>query len=359
MAGEPLKARRASVRQRLADAGGSALLVLHSPNIRYLTGFGGGGVLLLMADGSDTLVVVRLNESEARMAVGQGITITVAAERPLDTTRELLAGHEGLVLFEKDRLSVAQYEKWESGGPRLEGVSGWIEALRAVKSTLEQETIARAAELAVDAFDAVLDEVRPGVSELQLVTRLERELRERGTERFPFDTIVQFGERAALPHAEPGTRVLARGEVALFDFGAVVDGYVSDVSRTVACGSPDPRMKEAYRIVHLARRTAMEGLKSGIEGRGADGLAREVIEEGGFGPAFLHSLGHGIGLEVHEDPRLWRGNEDTIPDCAVVTLEPGIYIEGLGGIRIEDDFVVGTAGARPLARTAPDELLIL
>jgi Xaa-Pro aminopeptidase len=360
VAGEPLAARRAGLRGRLVDAGGSALLVLHSANIRYLTGFGGGGVLLLMADGSDILVVVRLNEAEARMAVGRGIALTVAAERPLETARECLAGHAGPVVFEKDRLSVAQYETWESaGGPRLEGVSGWVEALRAVKSTLERETIARAAELAVDAFDAVLDEIRPGVTELQLVTRLERELRERGSERFPFDTIVQFGERAALPHADPGARALARGEVVLFDFGAVVDGYVSDVSRTVACGAADHRLKEAYRVADLARRAAMDGLKAGIEGRGADGLAREVIEDAGFGPAFLHSLGHGIGLEVHEDPRLWRGNADPVPDCAVVTLEPGIYIEGLGGIRIEDDFVVGTAGARPLTRTAPDELLVL
>ncbi|MGH7549218.1 MAG: M24 family metallopeptidase [Gemmatimonadota bacterium] len=356
----PLAARRAGLRERLASAGGSALLVVHPPNICYLSGFRGGGALLLTADGPDTLFVVPMNEAEARGEVGEDVAVAVATRRPLETAREHLAGNEGVVAFEKDRLSVAQHEAWESaGGSPLEGVSGWVEGLRVVKSTPERETIARAAGIAVDAFEAVLPEIRPGVTELQLAARLERELREQGSERFPFDTIVQFGERAALPHAEPGGRPLARGEVALFDFGAVVDGYVSDVSRTVSCGSPDPRLSEAYRVVDLARRAALDGLRGGIEARRADALARDVIEEGGYGPAFTHSLGHGIGLEVHEDPRLWKENGDPVPAGAVVTLEPGIYIQGLGGIRIEDDFVVGAAGARALARPAPDELVVL
>ncbi|MGH7570439.1 MAG: M24 family metallopeptidase [Gemmatimonadota bacterium] len=360
MAGEPLAARRGGLRERLADVGGSALLVVHPPNIRYLTGFQGGGALLLAADGPDTLFIVRMNESQARVEVGEDVAVAIAAERPLETTREHLAGHEGVVVFEQDRLSVAQYQAWESaGGPPLEGVSGWVEGLRTVKSIPEREAIARAAGIAVDAFEAVLPEIRPGVTELHLASRLEHELRQRGSERFPFDTIVQFGERAALPHAEPGGRALARGEVALFDFGAVVDGYCSDVSRTVACGSPDPRLSDAYRVVDRARYAAMDGLCGGIEGRRADALARDLIEEAGHGLAFTHSLGHGIGLEVHEDPRLWKGNASPVPVGAVVTLEPGIYIEGLGGVRIEDDFVVAAASARPLARTAPDELIVL
>lgn len=353
--------RRAAVRERLVETGSSALLVLHPPNIRYLTGFRGGGALVLAADGPDVLVTVRMNESQARgeLEGEAGLDLAIAERRPLETVRERLAGRTGVV-FEKDRLTVAGHQEWEAaGGPRMEGVSGWVEELRAVKSVPELEAIARAARIAGDAFDAVLAAVRPGVTELELAAVVERELRARGSERFAFDTIVLFGERAALPHGEPGARALARGEVALFDFGAVVEDYVSDVSRTVSCGAPDPQLERAYRIAVLARRAAMEGLKGGLEARRADALARRVVEEGGFGPAFLHSLGHGIGLEVHEDPRLWKENPDPVPTGAVVTLEPGIYIQGLGGIRIEDDFLVETGRTRPLALPAPDELVVL
>lgn len=353
--------RRAALRARLVEAGRSALLVLHPPNIRYLTGFRGGGALVVTADGADMLVTVRMNESQARSELeGEtGLEIAIAERRPLETTRQKLAGRTG-VAFEENRLTVAAHREWAAqGGPELEGVSGWVEELRAVKTVGEREAIERAARMAVDAFEAALPAVRPGVTELELAALLERELRARGSERFPFDTIVLFGEHAALPHGEPGGRSLARGEVVLFDFGAVVDGYVSDVSRTVACGRPDPRLERAYRTVVHARRAARNGLRGGLEARRADALAREVVEENGFGPSFPHSLGHGIGLEVHEDPRLWKENADPVPPGAVVTLEPGIYIQGLGGIRIEDDYVVENERTRPLALPAPDELVVL
>ena len=144
-----------------------------------------------------------------------------------------------------------------------------------------------------------------------------------------------------------------------FDFGAVVDGYVSDVSRTVACDRPDPRLAGAYGVVRRAQQTAIEGLREGRTGAEVDALARRVIEEFGHGQAFLHSLGHGVGLEVHEGPRLWKGNEEPIPAGAVVTVEPGIYIDGLGGIRIEDEVAVGREGARALTGAAPDALVVL
>jgi Xaa-Pro aminopeptidase len=334
------------------------LLVTHTAGIRYLTGFGEGGALLLGADGRDTLVTVPMNEAQARADVDHGVEVVVDL-RPLEAARARLTGAD-TVLFEKERLSVAQLQQWErAGAPRLEGVSGWVTELRAVKSVAERETIARAAKIAVDAFDAVLPRIRPGVTELQVAARLEWELRERGCERFAFDTIVLFGERAALPHGEPGARRLRRGEVVLLDFGAVVDGYASDVSRTVACGTLDPRLEAAYGIVSAARKAAIETLHGGVEGRRVDAAAREVVAGAGYGPAFLHSLGHGIGLEVHEDPRLWKGNPDPVPTGAVVTLEPGIYIQGLGGIRIEDEFSVEAEGARSLAEPAPNELVVL
>lgn len=351
--------RRAAVGERLGRSGASALLVVHPPNIRYLTGFHEGGVLLLAADGAATLITVPMNGVQALDEVDAGVELALAEGQPLETARERLAGG-GPVAFEEDRVTVAQAEAWKAaGGPELTGVTGWIEPLRAVKSEAELRAIAAAGKAAVDAWEAVLPAVRPGATELELTARLETELRARGAERFAFDTIVLIGPRAALPHGEPGRRALARGEVVLFDFGAVVEGYVSDVSRTVACGSPDPRLADGYTVVRQAQRAAIEGLRAGRSGREVDALARRTIEDAGLGEAFVHSLGHGIGLEVHEGPRLWKGNDEPIPCGSVVTVEPGIYIPGLGGIRIEDDVAVGREGARALTGPAPEALVVL
>lgn len=351
--------RRAALGERLGPSGVSALLVVHPPNIRYLTGFHGGGALVLTDDGAATLVTVPMNGVQALDEVDAEVEVALAEEQPLATVRERLAGR-GPLAFEKDRLTVAQLEAWQTaGGPDLTGVAGWVEALRAVKTEAERNRIAAAGEAAVDAWESVLPAVRPGVTELELTARLEAELRARGAERFAFDTIVLFGPRAALPHGEPGRRPLVQGEVVLFDFGAVVEGYVSDVSRTVACGHPDPRLTEGYDVVRRAQRAGIEGLREGRTGREIDALARVVVEESGHGEHFVHSLGHGIGLEVHEGPRLWKGNEEPIPAGAVVTVEPGIYIPGLGGIRIEDDVAVGREGARALTGPTPDALVVL
>ena len=351
--------RRAVLGERLGDSGASALLVVHPPNIRYLTGFRGGGALVLTDDGQATLVTVPMNAVQALDEVDAEVEVALAGRTPLETARERLAG-QGLVAFEKDRLTVGELEAWEScDGPELTGVAGWVETLRAVKSEPERNAIAAAGEAGLEAWESILPGISPGVTELELTARLEAALRRCGAERFAFDTIVLFGPRAALPHGEPGRRPLARGEVVLFDFGAVVDGYVSDVSRTVACGPPDPRLADGYELVRRAQRVAIDGMREGRTGREIDALARGVIEEAGHGEAFVHSLGHGIGLEVHEGPRLWKGNDEPVPAGAVVTVEPGIYIPGLGGIRIEDDVAVGREGARALTRAAPDVLVVL
>jgi Xaa-Pro aminopeptidase len=351
--------RRAALGRRLVESGAAALLVLHPPNIRYLTGFPGGGALVLTEDGATTLVTVPMNGLQAREVVDPAVEVALAERQPLETARERLCGR-GPVAFEKERLTVAQLEAWEAaGGPDLTGIAGWVESLRAVKSEAEKRAIEAAGAVAVGAWEAVLPAIRPGVTEIELAARLEAELRARGAERFAFDTIVLFGPRAALPHGEPAPRPLASGEVVLFDFGAVVDGYVSDVSRTVACGPPDPRLADAYEVVRRAQRSAIDGLREGRTGREVDALGRGVIEEAGHGEAFVHSLGHGIGLEVHEGPRLWKGNDEPVPAGAVVTVEPGIYIAGLGGIRIEDDVAVSREGAHPLTGAAPDALVAL
>src|SRR5204863_9203082 len=188
-------------------------------------------------------------------------------------------------------------------------------------------------------------QVRPGQTELEIASVLEAALRRRGSEWHPFPTIVASGPRSALPHARTSRRVLLRGELLLIDFGAQVDGYCADLTRTAVVGArADERQRAMHQLVQSAQHRALENLRAGMTSREADSLARDVIAARGFGEAFGHSLGHGLGLEVHEAPRLSKTNVDPLPVGSVVTIEPGVYLAGQGGVRIEDDVHVSAAG---------------
>jgi Xaa-Pro aminopeptidase len=216
-------------------------------------------------------------------------------------------------------------------------VADVVEDLRQVKDGGEVSRIEEAGRLALDALAEVLPTVRVGQRELDIAARLEAALRIRGSEWHPFETIVASGPRAALPHARTSERVIGRGEFLLLDFGAKVDGYCSDITRTVALGPADERQQTVYELVREAQVKARTEIRGGMLGFEADALARQVIVERGFGEAFGHSLGHGLGLEVHEAPRLAVTAKAPIPTGAVVTIEPGIYLPGWGGVRLEDD----------------------
>ena len=191
-----------------------------------------------------------------------------------------------------------------------------------------------------------LPQVRPGLTELAVAGMLEYEMRLAGSERTAFETIVATGARSALPHARASSQVIAPGDLLLIDFGATSGGYVSDITRTFVVGrAPDARQREIHDVVREANGSASAAVRAGMRGRDADALARDYIERHGFGAAFGHSTGHGIGLEIHEAPRLAKTAEAPLPPGAVVTIEPGIYLEGWGGVRIEDDVLVSTDGA--------------
>jgi Xaa-Pro aminopeptidase len=209
--------------------------------------------------------------------------------------------------------------------------------------------IRQAARLAGEAFQAALPAVRGGVIERDVAARLEFELRRRGSEWHPFPTIVASGPRSALPHARTADRPLRAGDFVVVDFGAQVDGYCADLTRTVVMGRADERQRVVYELVREAQARALTGLRAGMSGRDGDALARGVIEARGFGEAFGHSLGHGVGLEVHEAPRLSRSNTDALPEGAVVTVEPGVYLPGWGGVRLEDDIHLTGAGGELLS----------
>jgi Xaa-Pro aminopeptidase len=337
------------------------MLVVALPNIRYLSGFTGSAAVLLVTQGTDLLVTDGRYRTQIVDEIDPALEAVIVREKPLLTA--VAAAREqgiGRLAFERAHLTVAALESWrEAGPPEPLGVEGWIEALRAVKSSAELEAMRRAAAAADRAFEAILDHVRPGVEERVLALELDRRLLEAGADEPAFETIVAFGERSAMPHARPTRRALARGELVLFDFGAVVDGYHSDVSRTVTCGAPPPEFAAVYDVVLQAQMAAIEGLRAGLTGREADRLAREPIERAGYGERFDHSLGHGLGLEVHEAPRLSRTSEDLLEPHMVVTIEPGVYIEKKGGVRIEDDVVVGPHGVEVLTAASKDTLITL
>jgi Xaa-Pro aminopeptidase len=224
-----------------------------------------------------------------------------------------------------------------------------VESLRVEKDVEEVDAIRAAADLAHAALAEVLPTVRAGERELDVAARLEAALRRRGSEWHPFQTIVASGPRSALPHARTTAREIARGEWLLLDFGAQVDGYCADLTRTVAVGRADERQREVYEIVRAAQRRARDGLRVGMTGREADALAREPIAARGYGDAFGHSLGHALGLEVHEAPRLAATADAPLPCGAVVTVEPGIYLPGWGGVRLEDDVYLGPEGPELLS----------
>jgi Xaa-Pro aminopeptidase len=224
----------------------------------------------------------------------------------------------------------------------------FVEGLRARKDAGEVDLIEQAVRVAEHALGNLLPQLGPGLSEMEVAGLLESELRAAGSEGFPFPSIVASGPRSALPHARSSSRKVAPGEWLLLDFGAIVQGYCSDITRTFVIGRADARQREVYGVVREANQRAAAAVRAGMPGKDADGIARRYIGEHGFGAEFGHSLGHGIGLEVHEAPRLASTAEDLLPERAVVTIEPGIYVPEWGGVRIEDDVYLDGAESRIL-----------
>ncbi len=343
--------RQAALRRRLETLALDALLISHGPNVRYLTGFtGSAGLLLLTPD--RTLLITDFRYSEQAPEETRGVADVVMEESNLwDRLRRALeTGARRRLGFERDHVTVRDAERLS----RLEvaepvATSDLVESERVIKDAGEVAAIRAAAEMAQAALAELLPTVRVGETEREIAARLELALRRRGSEWHPFQTIVAAGPRSALPHARATARPVGRGEWLLIDFGAELDGYCADLTRTVIVGgSADGRQREIYRIVAEAQRAAIAGLQPGMSGRVADALARDVIEAAGYGEAFGHSLGHGLGLEVHEAPRLARTALEPIPAGAVVTVEPGIYLQGWGGVRIEDDVHLAADGAHGL-----------
>jgi Xaa-Pro aminopeptidase len=344
--------RQDALRLALQGEGVDGLLITHLPNIRYLTGFTGSAALLLVRADASILISDFRYAIQAPQEVGQVAAVEIDQRSVWDRLGRVLTGVPLDALgIESSNLTVRDAERL-SGLTRARVVptAELVERLRAIKSPEEVAAIRAAAELAQDALAEVLPRVRTGQTEVEIGAALESALRRRGSEWHPFPTIVASGPRSALPHARTSTRAVAAGELLLLDFGAQVDGYCADLTRTVVVGArADDRQRTIHDMVQTAQRRAIEHIRPGMPAREGDALAREVIATRGFGEAFGHSLGHGLGLEVHEAPRLAPNLEAPLPEHAVVTVEPGVYFPGWGGVRLEDDVYLGAQGAERLS----------
>ena len=344
----------------MATQGLDALLVQSLPNVRYLTGFtGSSGLLLVRPDGAVLVTDFRYATQAPREAEGAA-RVEIDQVNVWDRLKAILTERpSGIAGFEAHIATVRDRERLGAIAPasRWEATSDLVERLRLVKDPLEVAAVATAAALASESLGEVLPTIRVGESEVEIAARLEAALRRRGSEWHPFQTIVASGERAALPHGRTSERTVRRGDWLLLDFGAQVEGYCADLTRTVVVGArADARQRTVYDTVRQAQRRALEHMRVGMTGREADALARDGITRQGFGDAFGHSLGHGLGLEVHEAPRLSPTADQPLPAGAVVTIEPGIYLPGWGGVRLEDDVHLSADGPVLLSDNAVELL---
>ena len=356
MAADRRRARQEALVRVLEAEALDGLLVMSRANIRYLTGFSGSAAVVVVTRADVLLVTDFRYDEQARAEAGAVARVEVEGTSVWDRFFKELAtlGPLGVIGYEAHAVSVHDAERFAQAGNawRWAPTIDLVEQLRAAKDDSEVAAIRSAALLAGEALRQTLDAVRPGLTELAIAGMLEGALRRLGSEAHPFATIVASGPRSALPHARSSARTVAAGEWLLLDFGAQGDGYCADITRTVVVGArASARQRVLYDLVREAQLRARTAVRAGMTGRDADALAREPIATRGFGDAFGHSLGHGLGLEVHEAPRLARSASDTLEAGNVVTVEPGVYVPGRGGVRIEDLVVLTKHGRDVLSQT--------
>jgi Xaa-Pro aminopeptidase len=351
------------LRARLDDAGVDALLVTHLPNVRYLTGFTGSAAMLLVT--ADALVFTSdgryaTQSAEQLGAANVDAEIEVGATHAAQRERIAAALPDGMrVGLEAHAVTWAHQRELAELLTRRELVptEGVVEALRRVKEPAEIARIHAACEIADDALGALLPTLADRPRERDFALDLEVEMRRRGASGNSFDPIVAAGPHAAMPHARPTERLIEAGELVVIDFGCVVDGYCSDMTRTVSVGDPGPDARHLWDVVRESQIAGRDAVHEGAAAAEVDRACRDVIAAAGWADRFVHGTGHGVGLEIHEAPRVAATARDTLEAGSIVTVEPGVYLPGVGGVRIEDTVVVTPAGADPLT-AFPKELVL-
>ena len=353
-------ARRGRAQEKIAEAGADAALITSGPNVRYLTGLASSNAaLLLAADGSAVLAT----DSRYTLAAQRDCPdVELITERFVEPRLAAEMSGRGLrtVAFEAHEMSIERHAELtaKAQGVTLAPFGRKIEELRTVKDPSEIELLATACRITCQALADVFPLIRPGLTERSLAAALDARMAQLGAERPAFDTIVASGPNGAIPHHAPTDRPIRRGDLITMDFGALYAGYHADMTRTVALGEPAGWQREIYELVAAAQRSGLDAARPGADVADVDAAARDLIRDAGHGDHFGHGLGHGVGLEVHEAPTIGYARTGKLASRVPVTVEPGVYLPGRGGVRIEDVLVVGADGTG-LLTTTTRELLVL
>jgi Xaa-Pro aminopeptidase len=350
------------LRFSFSGAGADAFLVSHLPNIRYLCGFTGSAALLLVEQSSATLFTdsrytfqAHEEVSNARIKIAKA-GLNLAAGQTLRQRRGRVRA-----AYNPTHITVAQLSAIKrAAGDRVRWVAGGnaVEKLRAVKDHEELATMRDAAVLISAVVEEALPGIKPGVTELEVAAELEYAMKQKGASGASFETIVAAGPHSAWAHARPSSNPLRKSQLVVLDQGAILHGYCSDMTRTVFLGRAPANVRRLYQAVLAAQEAAKAAIKPGVSGESVDAAARRVLKRERLVRYFTHSTGHGLGMEVHEMPRLGKGDKTILEEGMVITVEPGLYVEGMGGIRIEDDVVVTAKGCEDLT-TAPRDFIEL
>ena len=339
-----------------------AMLITSEPGERYAVGFLGEGFTLVASDGVHYSTDGRYIEAAQRQVTGAEVALTSRERGHLALARDYIQAH-GLkrVGFESGAVSVDQYRHWQRAlSPFCELIpaQGLLDGLRASKDPEELAAMEAAQRITDAAFQEILNFIRPGLTEQEVAARLVYELLRRGARRVSFDPIVAAGANGSMPHAVPGETVIQPGMFVTMDFGCIYDGYCSDMTRTVAVGQPTQEMERVYETVLAAQKAGIAAARAEMPGRELDAAARKVIEEAGYGDYFTHSFGHSLGLEIHESPNASPSETRPLPAGTVISAEPGIYLPGRFGVRIEDVLVLEEGGCRDITQS-PKNLIVL
>ncbi len=349
-----------TIRRLAAAHDADGAILAHPTDLRWAVGFTGSNGLLAVTEDAAWFATDGRYSSQANAEVG-GATVHIAPGALADALATSAVVGDGLrMAVQSDRLTIADLRRLEAALPRVTfvPVADFLVEAVAAKTEAEVEAVRQSQALTCDVFTSLLPHVRAGVTEREIGARIVHEHLVRGASRMSFEPIVASGPNGALPHARPGDRALQTGDLVVIDMGGMLDGYSADLTRTVAVGEPDRARREAYNLVQAAQRAAIGAAHAGMTGRDLDTVARDIIRDAGLGDAFSHSLGHGVGLDVHEWPRLSQQVEHVLPAGATVTIEPGVYLEGAFGIRIEDVIALRNDGCDNLTPLATDLLVL-
>jgi len=356
------QARLAALREKMETVGIDAFFLKSAPNYFYLTGFTGSSGALLITQRELTFFTDSRYTTQAKeQTVTSGVKLIIHQQPLFDEVRDTLAKLAGAKIgYEADNLLVSELHMLEAtANYTLVPQTNFVETLRYFKDSDELAILKKAAKIGEQVLADALTFIKPGVRELDVAMRMESKMRELGASGPSFSTIVASGVRGALPHGVASEKVIQKGEFVTIDFGVIYQGYCSDMTRTISVGEPaNTQLVEIYNIVLAANLAGIAALKPGASGLEVDLAARQIIDTAGYGPSFGHGLGHGLGIEVHENPRLNAASETIMAPNMVLTVEPGIYVEGLGGVRIEDSLAVTQTGNDNFM-TLPKDLVIV